>query len=308
MTQTLLGLDLGGTKIAVAAIKIGAPNVAVRTDLGDDGIIEKRVIPTPRDGYESVFAAMIAAGKEVIDAVGGVDGIGVGVPGPIDFKKGEVIFAPNIPGFDNAPVTASLSAGFGRHVELENDANAAGLAEHVLGAARGSNSSIFLTISTGIGGGIVIHDRVWRGANGVAGEVGHIVALPGGVVAGSGVAGALEAVASGTALARDATYAFARPMDTRELFALAQAGDWKALKIVDQAAYYLGVAIANLQKIVDPELFVLGGGVSEVGAFYLDKVQAAADDSTKGFGKVIIKKAVLGSDAGVIGAALAARA
>ncbi len=309
MTQTLLGLDLGGTKIAVAAIKIGASNVAVRTsDTNNGGIIEKRIIPTPRDGYESVFAAMIAAGKEVIEAVGGVDGIGVGVPGPIDFKKGEVIFAPNIPGFNNAPVTASLSAGFGRHVELENDANAAGLAEHVLGAAKGSNSSIFLTISTGIGGGIVIHDRVWRGANGVAGEVGHIVALPGGVIAGSGVAGALEAVASGTALARDATYAFARPMDTRELFALAQAGDWKALKIVDQAAYYLGVAIADMQKIIDPELFVLGGGVSEVGAFYLDKVQAAADDSTKGFGKVIIKKAVLGSDAGVIGAALAARA
>jgi glucokinase len=298
MTQTLLGLDLGGTKIAVAAIK---------TDIGNSGIIEKRIIPTPRDGHASVFAAMIQTGLEVIEAVGGVDGIGVGVPGPIDFKKGEVIFAPNIPGFVNAPVTARLSEGFGRHVELENDANAAGLAEHVLGAARGSHSSIFLTISTGIGGGIVIHDRVWRGANGVAGEVGHIVALPGGVVAGSGVAGALEAVASGTALARDATYAFARPMDTRELFALAQAGDWKALKIVDQAAFYLGVAIADMQKIIDPELFVLGGGVSEVGAFYLDKVQAAADESTKGFGKIIIKKAVLGSDAGVIGAALAAR-
>jgi glucokinase len=298
MTQTLLGLDLGGTKIAVAAIK---------TDIGNSGIIEKRIIPTPRDGHASVFAAMIQTGLEVIEAVGGVDGIGVGVPGPIDFKKGEVIFAPNIPGFVNAPVTAMLSEGFGRHVELENDANAAGLAEHVLGAARGSHSSIFLTISTGIGGGIVIHDRVWRGANGVAGEVGHIVALPGGVVAGSGVAGALEAVASGTALARDATYAFARPMDTRKLFALAQAGDWKALKIVDQAAFYLGVAIADMQKIIDPELFVLGGGVSEVGAFYLDKVQAAADESTKGFGKIIIKKAVLGSDAGVIGAALAAR-
>lgn len=300
MTQTLLGLDLGGTKIAVAAVR---PSI-----VAGGGIIEKRIIPTPKDGYSSVFAAMIQTGKEVIEAVGGVDGIGVGVPGPIDFKKGEVIFAPNIPGFVNAPVRAALSTGFGQAVELENDANAAGLAEHVLGAARGSHSSIFITISTGIGGGIVIHDRVWRGANGVAGEIGHIVALPGGVIAGSGVAGALEAVASGTALARDATYAFARPMDTRELFALAQAGDWKALKIVNQAANYLGVAIADLQKTIDPELFVLGGGVSEVGAFYLDKVQAFALESVGGFGQVVIKKAVLGSDAGVIGAALAARA
>jgi glucokinase len=299
MTQTLLGLDLGGTKIAVAAVR--------PSNTSNGGILEKRIIPTPREGFESVFAAMIATGKEIIAAVGGVDGIGVGVPGPIDFQKGEVIFAPNIPGFINAPVRAALSAGFGCHVELENDANAAGLAEHVLGAARGSHSSVFITISTGIGGGIVIHDRVWRGANGVAGEIGHIVALPGGNVAGSGVAGALEAVASGTAMARDATFAFARPMDTRELFGLAQAGDWKALKIVNQAAHYLGVAIADLQKTIDPELFVLGGGVSEVGAFYLDKVRASALEAAAGFGKVVIQKAVLGSDAGVIGAALSAR-
>ncbi len=300
MTQTLLGLDLGGTKIAVAAIRT--------TQTENGSIVEKRVIPTPKEGYSSVFAAMVAAGQEVINAVGGVDGIGVGVPGPIDFQKGEVIFAPNIPGFVNAPVVQMLSEGFGRKIELENDANAAGLAEHVLGAGHGAHSSIFITVSTGIGGGIIIHDRVWRGANGVAGEIGHIVALPGGVMAGSGVSGALEAVASGTALARDATYAFARPMDTRELFALAQAGDWKAVKIIDQGAYYLGVAIADLQKTIDPEVFVLGGGISEVGDFYLDKVRKFATEASGGFGQTIIKKAVLGSDAGVIGAALSARA
>jgi glucokinase len=292
--ETLLGIDLGGTKIAVAAVREGK-------------ITHKVVVPTPRDGWRSVFDAMIEAGKEVLRAAPEVAAIGVGVPGPIDFKRGVVKFAPNIPGFIEAPVTESLSAGFGRRIELENDANAAGLAEHAHGAGQGATSSIFITISTGIGGGIILNDRIWRGANGIAGEVGHIVALPGGVVAGSGVAGALEAVASGTAIARDATYAFARPMDTKEVFALAQGGDWKALRIVDQAAMYIGRAIADMQKTYDPEVFVLGGGVSEVGDFFLDKIRAAALDGAKGFAEPVIRKALLGGDAGVIGAALAAR-
>jgi glucokinase len=292
--ETLLGIDLGGTKIAVAAVRQGQ-------------IVSKVVVPTPKGGWRSVFDAMIEAGKEVMHAVPDIAAIGVGVPGPIDFKRGVVKFAPNIPGFTEAPVTDALSQGFGRKIELENDANAAGLAEHAYGAGKGATSSIFITISTGIGGGIILNDRIWRGANGVAGEIGHIVALPGGPVAGSGVSGALEAVASGTAIARDATFAFAREMDTREVFELAQSGDPKALKIIDQAAWYIGSAIGDMQKTYDPEVFVLGGGVSEVGDFFLDKIRAAALDGAKGFADPVVRKAVLGGDAGVIGAALAAR-
>jgi glucokinase len=292
MTKTL-GIDLGGTKIAVAAVENGK-------------ILSKVVVPTPKDGAKSVFDAMIQAGKDVLSAVPDVAGIGVGTPGPIDFKRGVIKFAPNINGMVEAPIVAALETGFGRKVELENDANAAGLAEHAHGAGHGASSSVFITISTGIGGGIIINNKVWRGANGVAGEMGHAVALPGGVVAGSGVAGALEAMASGTALARDATFAFARPVSTKELFEMAQAGDWKALRIVDQAAMYIGQAIADIQKIIDPELFVLGGGVSEVGDFFLDRIRNVALDSAKGFADPIIRKAVLGSDAGVIGAALSA--
>ena len=292
--ETLLGIDLGGTKIAVAAVRGGQ-------------ITNKIVVPTPKGGWRSVFDAMIEAGKEVIRTVPEIAAIGVGVPGPIDFKRGVVKFAPNIPGFTEAPVTDALSAGFGRRIELENDANAAGLAEHTHGAGRGAASSIFITISTGIGGGIILNDRIWRGANGIAGEIGHIVSRPGGVVAGSGVSGALEAVASGTAIARDASFAFAREMDTREVFELAQSGDWKALRIIDQAAHYIGTAIADMQKVYDPEVFVLGGGVSEVGDFFLDKIRAAALYGARGFADPVIRKAVLGGDAGVIGAALAAR-
>jgi glucokinase len=291
--ETLIGIDLGGTKIAAAAVQ-------------DGKIIAKTIIPTPKDGAESVFAAMIEAAKEILKTVPGTR-IGIGVPGPLDFKKGEIKFAPNINGIVNAPVVAKLQAGLGLHIELENDANAAGLAEHTYGAGRGASSSYFITISTGIGGGIILNNRVWRGANGIAGEIGHVIALPGGVVAGSGVSGALEAVASGTAMARDATYAFARPVDTKELFVMAQAGEFRAVKIVDQAARYIGCAIADLQKNLDPEVFVLGGGVSEVGEFFLSKIRAVAEAEAKGFAVPVIRKAILGSDAGVIGAALAAR-
>ncbi len=294
-TQNYLGIDLGGTKIAVAI-------------LSGETIVHKLVVPTPTTGFEAVAAAMIAAGQQVMqESNTQVAAIGVGVPGPIDFKTGTIIFAPNIYGLENAAVKARLEQGFSRPVELENDANAAGLAEHVLGAARVANSSIFITVSTGIGGGIIFNNRVWRGANGIAGEIGHISSLPGGPLAGSGVDGALEAVASGSAIARDASFALNKTISTREAFELAQAGNPKALKIINLAARHLGIGIADMQKVLDPEMFVLGGGVSEVGAFFLDKVQAAAEEHAGQFAPVKIQKAMLGGDAGVIGAALSAK-
>ena len=294
MSETLLGIDLGGTKIAVAAVRDGV-------------IVEKNVIPTPREGWRAVCEAMVQTGLKVIGKVGTVSGIGVGVPGPIDFKLGVVKFTPNIFDFVNVPVRDVLTAGFGQPIELENDANAAGLAEHVYGAGRGASSSMFITVSTGIGGGLIIHDRVWRGANGIAGEIGHVSVLPGGPIDGSGVNGALEVMASGTAIAKDASFALSRPVTTREAFELAQSGDEKALKIIDLAAHYLGTSIGDLQKVLDPEVFILGGGVSEVGDFFLDRVRAAASRAAKGFTDVVIRKAVLGVDTGVIGAALAGR-
>lgn len=294
MSQPLLGLDLGGTKIAAAAVQEGR-------------IVYRVVVPTPREGYRAVFAAMLRAGREVIAAAGPVAGIGVGVPGPIDFARGVVVFAPNIPGFEDAPVREALSEGFGRAIELENDANAAGLAEHAYGAARGARSSVFVTISTGVGGGLIIHDRVWRGAHGIAGEIGHVSALPGGPVAGSGFDGALEAVASGSAIARDASFAIGRPVTTPEAFELARAGDRRALKIVDNAARYLGLAFADVQKFLDPDVIVVGGGVAEAGDFLMDRIRSVADEYSRGFAPATIRPAVLGPDAGVIGAALAAR-
>lgn len=293
MSEALLGIDLGGTKIAVAVVR-------------DGKIVKKIVTPTPKEGQEAVFAEIVRVGLELMREFE-VTAIGLGTPGPLDFVKGIVKFAPNIHGFENAPIVEALSRGFGRHVELENDANAAGLAEHVYGAARGAQSSVYYTVSTGIGGGIILNDRVWRGANGIAGEIGHTISIPGGPFCGSGIAGTLEAVASGPAIARDASMALGRPVSTKEAFDAAKAGNVKALRVVDQAARYLGSSIADVQKFLDPEIFVVGGGVAEAGDFYLDRVRAAANSELDGFTPAIIRKAVLGTDAGVIGAALAAR-
>jgi len=207
---------------------------------------------------------------------------------------------------ENAPIVDGLSDRLERPVILENDANAAGYAEHLFGAARDLESSVYVTISTGIGGGLFVGDRVIRGANGVAGEIGHMTMLPGGPVGGDGTDGTLEAIAAGRSIARDGTYVFGRTLSTEDVFAMARDGDEKALRIVDNAARFTGIGLANLVKIFDPEGFVIGGGMSQVGAFYLDRIVAATRDYLPGWPTPSLLPARLGTDAGVIGAAAVA--
>lgn len=293
-TTTTIGVDVGGTKIAYGVLR------------GEE-LLTKRAVPTPREGWHSVLNAIVRAVQELRAEFPDEAAVGIGVPGPLNREHTEVKFAPNIYGFQNVPVVAYLAEQLGQKVVLENDAKAAALAEDTLGAARDASSSVYITVSTGIGSGIVLNGKVWRGFNGIAGEIGHIVSLPGGPVAGSAVPGALEAVASGTAIARDASYAFGTPMTTAEVFDLAQIGDPKAEKIVQSALRFIGMAVADVQKFLDPEVFVIGGGVSEVGAYFFEGVTRYANEFAAGFADVQLLKAELGSDAGVIGAALSAR-
>jgi glucokinase len=229
------------------------------------------------------------------------------VPGMHDRARTEVFFAANILGFTNVPIVDYLGERLACPVALENDANAAGLAEAILGAARYASSTMFITISTGIGGCIIADGQVWRGFHGIAGEIGHVTRVPDGPMAPSGVAGALEAVASGTAIERDATFVFRKPTSTAEVFRLAQDGDRRAEQIVHTAMRYLGMAIADVQKLLDPEVFVIGGGVASVGEYFYGHVQNYAREFAKGFSDVTIVPAHFGVDAGVIGAAIAAR-
>lgn len=288
-----LGLDLGGTKIAAAVVE-------------DGKILDYLRVETPWSGFDDVIGAMAAAARELLARGHDIRRVGVGSPGPLDYKRGRVIFAPNIPGMDDAPIVDALSDVLDYEIVLENDANAAGYAEHLYGAARDFESSIYVTISTGIGGGLFIGDTVVRGANGVAGEIGHMVMLPGGPIGGDGHSGTLEAIAAGRSIARDASYVYGSEMNTQEAFRRARDGERKALAVIDNAARFTGIGLANLVKVFDPEGFVIGGGMSQVGDFYLDRIRAAASEHLEGYPTPQIRVAELGTDAGVIGAAAVA--
>ncbi len=292
--MSTLGIDLGGTKILAAVVDGGTVVDSVRVD-------------TPQSGFVDVVAAMAGAARELLGKGHVVDVVGVGSPGPLDHQRGRVVFAPNIAGMVDAPIVEALQAALDLRVELENDANAAGYAEHLYGAAKDLESSVYVTLSTGIGGGLFIGDRLIRGAHGIAGEIGHMTMLPGGPMGGDGHTGSLEAIAAGRSIARDASYAYGTDLTTEELFARAMAGERMALGIVDNAARFTGIGLANLVKVFDPEAFVLGGGLTNVGPFYLDRVAKTARDYLEGYGEPVFRLAELGGDAGVIGAAAAAR-
>lgn len=292
--QISIGVDIGGTKIATGVLR------------GDE-LHGRHIQPTPETGWEAVLDAVAAQVRTLQDRHPEATRVGVGVPGPLNPERTRVKFAPNIYGFTDVPLVDGLQDRLGQRVFLENDAKAAALAEAHLGAARGTESSVYVTVSTGIGSGIVLGGRIWRGRHGIAGELGHVTVMPGGPVSGAGLDGALEAVASGTAIARDASYALNRDVSTAEAFALAEQGHPAAARIVRQALKHVGVALADLQKLLDPEVFVLGGGVASVGDFFFAGVQAAAEEYAAPFAPVTIRRAQLGTEAGVIGAALAAQ-
>jgi glucokinase len=288
-----LGIDLGGTKIAAAIV--------------DDGtILSKHQVETPKAGQDAVFDAMADAARILLYDHPEIQAVGIGSPGPIDFDKGEIIFAPNIHGMTNAPIVRGLEKRLNLPVSLENDANAAGYAEHLYGAAQDVQSSIYITISTGIGGGIFLGDHIWRGAHGLAGEIGHMTLQSDGEVGGDGHFGGWEAMAAGRAIARDGSYVFNSLMSTKDIFAKAKDGDRHALKIIDRAARYTGIGIANLFKAFDPHAFIIGGGMIHTGAFYFDKVHAWLADYVEGYPQPTLRFAKLGVDAGVIGAAAVA--
>lgn len=291
-----LGIDLGGTKVLAALVRGGE-------------VLDRRLVDTPQTGFADVVDAICAACAPLLETseLSGesVASVGIGSPGPLDYQRGLVVFAPNIAGMVDAPLVSALESRLGLAVELENDANAAGYAEHLFGAARGFDSSFYLTLSTGIGGGVFIGDKLVRGANGLAGEIGHMTLLPGGPLGGDGIGGSLEAIAAGRSIARDASYAYGRSMRTPEVFDRARAGESMALAIIDNSARFAGIGIANVVKTIDPAVIVIGGGLTRAGPFYLDKVLASADDYLRGYPKPQFKLAELGDDAGVIGAAAA---
>jgi glucokinase len=277
--------------------------------------IRYAVLEQTRDGLQIVDQTKGETPKSVDDLMDqilgfvipdDVEAVGVAVPGPV--KNGRLLFCPNIPGLQDGLTQQVLENFWNVPVTVGNDANLAALGEYYV-AVPVIESLVFLTISTGIGGGIVLDGKVWEGIRGLAGELGHVVAMSGGPATGAGIFGGLEALASGTAMARNYNAVFGQTLPPTEacqtLFALDAQGDARAHAVVDQAVGHIATAIHNLNMVLNPESFLLGGGISLNCPKFINLV---SDQVESQFGrKLDIRLAQLGDDAGLYGAAIAAQ-
>jgi glucokinase len=277
----VLGLDIGGTKLAAGVVT------------GDGRVLSRAVIPAhAADGPWSMIERHIALGRQVV-AEAGVDwsriaGIGIACGGPLDPDAGVILSPPNLPGWDRIPLVDTVSERLGLPAAVENDATAGALAEWWFGAgrSRGVDDLIYLTISTGIGGGLVLGGQLYTGVAGNAGELGHLTVIYNGRQCGCGRRGCLEAYASGTNIAARAREAIAAgetsslselpSLTSKEVAEQARAGDPLATRIWDETMAMLASGVANILDVFNPALVVLGGGVTRVGDQLLVPVREAA--------------------------------
>ena len=281
----LLGIDLGGT-----AVKLGICDERGR-------VKDSASIPTrARLGPRVVVEDMAAAARR-LKGFAATASAGIGAPGPLDVRRTRVLVAPNL-GWKDVPLPRMLGRALGRRVRLENDANCAAVAEAAAGAGRGVSSMALYTLGTGVGGGLVVNGRLWAGAAGGAGEFGHLTIDPRGPACPCGRRGCLEALASATAVARGAG-----APNARAAFAMKSKRARAAVRVAAEA---LGSGIALVFNALQPERFVLAGGMALAGHGFLAAVRraAAARIFAAYRGDLEIVLAQLGADAGWIGAAL----
>ncbi|TDE48619.1 ROK family protein [Nonomuraea mesophila] len=301
----VLSLDIGGTKLAAGVVT------------GDGRIHGWQLAPTLRDdGPRRVLSRLFDLGRKAIAEAGvpQVAAVGISCGGPLDAAAGVLECPPHLPGWIDIPIGAMATEAYGVPSALENDATAAALGEHRHGAGRGTSTMLYLTVSTGVGGGAVIGGRLHRGAAGNGGELGHVMVRPGGRACSCGRRGCLEAYASGTSIAERAREAIAAgrtsslsaiELPTAEDVSLAAAaGDALATEIWNETTEALGTAITDLVNAFEPELVVLGGGVTRSGARLLDPVTAAvARDAMPPAARAArIELAQLGAGVCVVGA------
>jgi len=234
--------------------------------------------------------------------------LGVSTAGPLDPRTGTYQHPPNLPGWHGLTMRPALSARLGIPVQVGHDATLAALAEARYGARRGAGDLVYLTVSTGIGAGIVAGRRAVTGSRGGAGEVGHLIVNPGGRACGAGCPGCLEGQSSGSAIAALAGERLGRPVTASEVFALAEAGDAVADAVVDEAVGHLAAGIAGLLATLDPEVIVLGGGVAQGlarGRWWDALLEATARYALPRYaGHVPVELTTLGDDASLLGAAV----
>ncbi len=306
MVKKAVGIDIGGTYVKGALVD-------------ERGVIlVKDQIPTHKeDGFAEILRN-IAAFVQRLAVAGGATlqdlvGVGVGIPGFIDDREGSAVEVINV-GWRQVPLRAILANALGLSIWMENDANAAALGESWIGAGRGAESLLCVTLGTGVGGGIVLQQRVWRGTNHMAGELGHFVVDPDGVPCKCGKRGCLETFASATGMLRlareglergEPSVLMADRLSTIEIFDAAANGDALAAAVVMTAADKLGRGLAYAADLLNPEVIIIVGGVAQAGEALLAPVRTAfARDALRRVAAATrLVSALLGNDAGVVGAA-----
>jgi glucokinase len=326
-----IGVDLGGTNLRIAAVNeqgtlLEKVTLGTQVALGRDRVVN-----------DMCAAIQQVAGKHRDS--GRLMGIGIGVPGIIDMKTGMVHESPNLPDWADYPARDEIEKRLGTRVILENDANSAAFGEKWLGAARDFDDMAMLTLGTGVGGGLVLGGRIWHGMTGMAGEFGHTTVEPDGALCGCGNRGCLEAYASATAVLRMAREAIASgaaaglaraagadpEFSAKVVYNLAIHGDEDARHVFRRVGRALGIVLSDLVNSLNLPIYVIGGGVSNAWDAFAPSIfeelrrrsmvyAATAPDSAPGEGasakvkpnsttKTVITRALLGSDAGLFGAA-----
>jgi len=283
MRPLIVGIDVGGTKVAGGLV----------TQRGR--LVKSLVVPTHAEqGFKRSYGQIVHAIGSLIHQAGGkhhIGGIGICAPGPLNPHTGLVINPPNLAGWRNIPLARMIEMEFGLPAKVENDANAAGLAETLFGAAVAYRDVFYVTVSTGVGTGIIINKKVHHGKNGVAGEGGHVsIDYHSPYRCGCGTLGCIEALAAGPAMARRARVLLEqdhiRPSLLREMTKghlsritpmlieeAARQGDRAAREIIDETGFFLGVWLAGMLTLLDPEAVVIGGGVARIGKPLFKKIR-----------------------------------
>lgn len=289
-----IGIDIGGTQLRVAAFdQNGKPTH--RASFPNDHS------QGPSENLDRLVAAIRGWNVEY-------EGIGVGCPGPLDFKAGRILTPPNLPGWQGFPIVEYLQdATDHARVVLNNDANVAGLAEALVGAGKGMESVFYFTVSTGVGGAYVYQGHIVGGAHSCAAEVFNMVVCDAPSVRDGMNPGALEDQSSGTAIGRIASQRLGRMIQAPEVFRLAHEGAAAASRVVDYAAECLAKGMANVNAVVDPDVFVLGGSVALKNPDFVELVHRKVVRYTVNGIDPRIELAQCGGDAGLVGAALLVR-
>ncbi|MFN3532466.1 MAG: ROK family protein [Candidatus Brocadia sp.] len=308
MGNYVIGIDLGGTNLKAGIVDMDGKilhRLSIRTNSHADS-------QTISDQILSLIAEIIqCAHVKESDMIG----VGLGSPGLVD-KKGEtILFSPNLPRWRNIPIKRIVAERFSKPCVLENDANAAAWGEKWVGAGKDVSSLVMLTLGTGIGGGIVIDNKLWRGANNVAAEIGHMVIQMDGPQCNCGNRGCVEVYASATGMVRrfkellrsgiSSALKISDEITAKMINDAAIQGDRASLNIIEETGRYLGIALINIMHVLNPEMIVLAGGMIGSGELLMNPIrqvtQQRAFEASYKDTKIVFSQ--LGNDAGIIGAA-----